>query len=69
MGGRYRPVLFSNVILIVDSLSGVHVLPGETLILYLRKIKTFNLPWLCSGHQGEGEKMGQRLSPLLLRKA
>lgn len=49
MGGRYGSVLFSNVILILDILPGVNELPGQEVILYLRRkiIKTFNLPcWI-----------------------
>lgn len=47
VGGRNGPILFSNVILILD----FSELPGERVILYLRRkiIKTFNLTWLDSG--------------------
>lgn len=51
MIGRYGSVLFSNLILILESLPGVNELPGQKVILYLRRkiIKIFNLPLLDSG--------------------
>lgn len=71
VGRRYGSVLFSNVILFLDTSPVVNELPGQRVILYLRRkiIKTFNLPWLDSGHWGKGKKMGLGLRPLLLRKA
>ena len=53
------------MILILDFLSGVSELPGDRVILYLRRkiIKTFNLTWLDSvalragGDGGQGAKI------------
>ena len=70
MGGRNGPTLFSNVVLILDFFPGVSELPGDRVILYLRRkiIKTFNLTWLDSELRA-GEMVGKGLRSLLLRKA